>query len=303
MPTGGLHHESPFASACSRSLRWLCHSRFQRLLGRMCAPSIPRRRWRDRPDPRSPIGAQDVAIDGGYIIVLAGYEGGQQALLYRRSNSTGQWVYRRALVTWTGAYVRDRRGDEERHRRRAVRRPDLSCLNYRVATTCRRPAPRPSGITAASPSPATACSSAATTATTTPSSTRRTPRAAGPSPAASMTTRASASANSTATAVELHYDYALLRRVECTAEAQAWRRNGSALNWVPAGVLALLPEGSTSQSQVSRCKAPRPWDRMAHVWRRSGTSTWTRQGVLTSVDREQQLWQHIRRRCTAMACS
>ncbi|HEY5760149.1 MAG TPA: hypothetical protein VIU34_30210, partial [Steroidobacter sp.] len=49
---------------------------------------------------------QDVAIDGGYIIVLGGYEGGQQALLYRRSNSTGQWVYRRALVTSTGASVR-----------------------------------------------------------------------------------------------------------------------------------------------------------------------------------------------------
>ena len=49
---------------------------------------------------------QDVAIDGGHIIVLAGYEGGQQALLYRRSNSNGQWVFRRALVTWTGAYVR-----------------------------------------------------------------------------------------------------------------------------------------------------------------------------------------------------
>ena len=60
--------------------------------------------------PRPPATAytrfgEDVAIDGGNIIVLAVYDGGQQALLYRRNNSNGQWVYRRALVTWTGAYV------------------------------------------------------------------------------------------------------------------------------------------------------------------------------------------------------
>jgi hypothetical protein len=48
---------------------------------------------------------EHVAIDGGHIIALGGYEGGQQALLYRR-NSNGQWVFRRSLVTWTGPYVR-----------------------------------------------------------------------------------------------------------------------------------------------------------------------------------------------------
>ena len=48
----------------------------------------------------------DVAVDGGYIIVLAGYDGGQQALLYRRNNSNGQWVFRRALVTRAGPFVR-----------------------------------------------------------------------------------------------------------------------------------------------------------------------------------------------------
>ena len=48
---------------------------------------------------------QDVAIDGAHIIVLGAYDGGQQALLYQRISS-GQWIFRRALVTWTGAYVR-----------------------------------------------------------------------------------------------------------------------------------------------------------------------------------------------------
>src|SRR6185295_5986315 len=48
----------------------------------------------------------DVAIDGGYIILLAGNEGSQQALLYRRSLSNGQWVFRHVLATYTGPFVR-----------------------------------------------------------------------------------------------------------------------------------------------------------------------------------------------------
>ena len=67
---------------------------------------------------------QDVAIDGGHIIVLAGYEGGQQALHYRRMQ---QWPL--ALSPRAGHMDRrlcaHRRGDEERYRGRAVRRPDL----------------------------------------------------------------------------------------------------------------------------------------------------------------------------------
>ena len=42
----------------------------------------------------------------GYIIVLAAYEGSQQALLYRRNLSNGQWVFRRVLETYSGPYVR-----------------------------------------------------------------------------------------------------------------------------------------------------------------------------------------------------
>ena len=40
----------------------------------------------------------EVAIDGGHLIVLAGYPGTQQALHYRRSSSTGQRA-RRAPTT------------------------------------------------------------------------------------------------------------------------------------------------------------------------------------------------------------
>ena len=47
---------------------------------------------------------QDVAIDGGHLIVLAAYEGGQHALLYRR-NTNGTWVFRRALESHTGSFV------------------------------------------------------------------------------------------------------------------------------------------------------------------------------------------------------
>ena len=68
-------------------------------------------------------------------------------------------------------------------------------------------------------------------------------------------------------------------------EAQAWRRNGSALDWVPAGVLSLLPEGSTATSgfALQGATAVGPY---GDVWRRSGTSTWTRQGETTSVDHD-----------------
>src|SRR3954451_17123018 len=48
----------------------------------------------------------DVAIDGGYIIVLAGKDGSQSALLYRRSLSDGQWVFRHVLWTYSGPFVR-----------------------------------------------------------------------------------------------------------------------------------------------------------------------------------------------------
>jgi len=59
--------------------------------------------------PRPPgytVWGADVAIDGGYIIVLAFKEGSQSALLYRLSASNGQWVYRRVLWTYSGPYVR-----------------------------------------------------------------------------------------------------------------------------------------------------------------------------------------------------
>ena len=73
-------------------------------------PSRAEIRWIDsvqtlaRPAAFTSLG-EHVAIDGNHIIALGRYEGGQQALLYRR-NSNGQWVYRRSLVTWTGPPVR-----------------------------------------------------------------------------------------------------------------------------------------------------------------------------------------------------
>ena len=85
-------------------------------------------------------------------------------------------------------------------------------------------------------------------------------------------------------AVEINDDYALLVG-PYAGQAQAWRRNGSALAWIPAGVLSLLPEGSTATASfaLQGATAVGPY---GDVWRRSGTSTWTRQGEVTSVDHE-----------------
>ena len=84
--------------------------------------------------------------------------------------------------------------------------------------------------------------------------------------------------------VDLNYDYALLHAQDAR-EATAWRRNGTALNWVPAGVLALLPaEPAINENwALNGATAVAP---NGVVWRRSGASTWTRQGVATSVDRD-----------------
>ena len=54
-----------------------------------------------------------LAIDGPHIIVLAinEYTGTNShtyaALLYRRNSSTGNWVYRRTLLTANGAFARN----------------------------------------------------------------------------------------------------------------------------------------------------------------------------------------------------
>ena len=225
----------------------------------------------------------DIAIDGSYIIVLTSIEGSQRALLYRRSASSGQWVYRRALWTYSGPFVRSdvamrngiaavQFGDEVRLFEQAsgdyVRAPStapilhqggLAISGNRVlvggndcdydAVIYQKNAAGSWAIAGRLDDNQGQCLDAYDLAS-----------------------------------VELNYDYAVLLP-KYAREARAWRRNGTALDWVPSGTLVPPPEGDifTNNFALQGATAVSP---NGVVWLRTGTSTWTRQGVLTSVDRD-----------------
>jgi hypothetical protein len=224
-----------------------------------------------------------VAIDGGYIIVTAVYAGVQQALLYRRSVSTGKWLYRRALVTYSGPYVRFsitmksgiavvQFGDE-------IALFEASGGDY-VRATSTAPIRHQGGVAISGKRVligGDGCDydaviyekNAAGSWAITGRIDDNQGECLGPDDLA---------------AVELNYDYALLRAKGAT-EARAWRRNGTAMNWIPAGTLALAPGESASDTNFALQGATAIGSNGA-VWRRSGTSTWNRQGTLTSDDHD-----------------
>jgi hypothetical protein len=226
----------------------------------------------------------DVAVDGGYIIVLGGYEGGQQALLYRRNNSNGQWVFRRALVTWTGPSLRSsvvmRNGIAAVQFDDQISLFELSGGDY-VRQTSAAPIRHHGGTAISGRSVIIGGNNCDYDAVI---------YQKGSNGSWAISGRIDDNQGECLApwynyAVELHYDYALLR-LPYGNEGFAWRRNGTALDWVPAGTLPFLPdEGATVDSgyalQGATAVAP-----SGVVWRRSGASTWTRQSALTSVDSE-----------------
>ncbi len=227
---------------------------------------------------------QDIAIDGGHIIVLGGYEGGQQALLYRRNSSNGQWVYRRALVTWTGPFVRS--GVAMKNGIAAVQFGDQVSLfemsggDY-VPSPSTAPIRHHGGLAISGNRVLVGGNNCDYDAVVYQKNTAGSWAITG----RLDDNQGQCFGEFDSYAVELHYDYALLLGSNAS-QAQAWRRNGSALEWVPAGSLALLPEGSTSTYPFALQGATAVGSH-GHVWRRSGTSTWTLQGIPTSVDHDQ----------------
>ena len=228
---------------------------------------------------------EDVAINGSYIIVLASYEGGQQALLYRRNNSNGQWVYRRALVTRTGAYVTP--AVAMKNGIAAIQFGDQISLfessggDY-VRATSAAPIRHHGGLAISGNSVLIGGNNCDYDAVIYQKSA---------SGSWAITGRIDDNQGQCFAAhehydVELNYDYALLHAPNAL-EARAWRRNGSALEWLPAGVLTPLPdEGGAINSSWALVGATAVAP-SGVVWRRSGASTWIRQGVTTSVDREE----------------
>ncbi len=101
--------------------------------------------------------------------------------------------------------------------------------------------------------------------------------------------------------VELNYDYALLH-APYAREATAWRRNGSALNWVPAGILALLPDEAVTDEnfalQSATAVGPTAWSGVAAAPAPGLARAWPRAWTTTRAAE-----MHVRLPCTAMACS
>ncbi|HEV8442002.1 MAG TPA: hypothetical protein VGQ27_00935, partial [Steroidobacteraceae bacterium] len=225
----------------------------------------------------------DVAIDGGYIIVLAGTDGSQSALLYRRNLSDGQWVFRHVLWTYTGPFVRS--DVAMKNNIAAVQFGDniqifeLSGGDY-VAAPSTAPIRHQGGVAISGNSVLIGGNDCDDDAVIYQKN------AAG---SWAITGRIDDNQGqcldvNDLASVEMYGDYAIVHSKNAS-EAHAWRRNGTALDWVPAGTLAFLPdELSTNENfalQGATAVAPN-----GVVWLRTGSSTWTRQGVLLSVDRD-----------------
>jgi hypothetical protein len=256
-----------------------------------CAFSTPSRaeiRWIDpvqtlpRPAAFTRLG-EHVAIDGGHIIALGAYEGGQEALLYRR-NSNGVWVLRRSLVTWTGPYVRSdvamRNGIAAVQFGDQITLFELSGGDY-VRQTSVAPIRHHGGLAISGRSVLIGGNNCDYDAVVYQKNS---------SGSWAITGRLDDNQGECLdpwynTAVELHYDYALIRP-PYGRESVAWRRNGSALDWVRAGTLPFLPDEGATVNGADALQGATAVADNGVVWRRSGTSTWTRQSELQTVDSE-----------------
>jgi hypothetical protein len=229
-----------------------------------------------------------VAIDGPNIIVLAtndgvnGAPGTYAALLYRRSSSTGTWVYRRTLVTVNGASarldVRMKNGIAVVNFGGQVSLFEYAGGDYvpaHVATPIRHP-----GSVAISGNSVLiggdGCEYDAVV------------YQKGADGNWGITGRlddnTGSGCDAWGTEVELNYDYALVRP-HYDGVATAWRRNGTALDWVPAGTLNLPPNTPQSTSPYALQGATAVAN-SGDVFRRNGTSSWIAQGKAISVDHD-----------------
>ena len=226
-----------------------------------------------------------LGVDGPHIIVLAMNENAagntHAALLYRR-NSNGAWVYRRTLATATGFLVRN----EVRMKNgiAAVQfGGQVSLFEYAggdyVPARVAAPIRHPGGVAISGNSVLIGGDGCDYDAVVYQKGTDNTWRITG-----RLDDNTGSECDVWGTEVALNYDYALVRPHygEVTA---AWRRNGAALDWVPAGVLSLPPDLGHSESPYTLQGATAVGNN-GYVFRRSGSSTWSPQGKATSVDHD-----------------
>jgi hypothetical protein len=224
----------------------------------------------------------DVAIDGGHLIVLATHAGGQQALLYRRNNSNGQWVFRRALVSRTGAAVYAEVA--MKNSVAAIQFGDqISLFEYSggdyVPATSVAPIRHHGGLAISGNRVLIGGNNCDYDAVIYQKNSAGSWDITGridDNQGACLTT-------SDHYNVELNYDYALLH-APASSDAQAWRRNGSAVEWVASGRLA-LPEDEPITNDSWALQGSTAVASNGAIFRRNGTS-WVRQGTAISIDRD-----------------
>jgi hypothetical protein len=227
-----------------------------------------------------------IAIDGGHIIALGGYEGVQQALLYRR-NRDGTWVLRRPLVTWNGPYVRYsvamKNGIAAVQFGDQITLFELSGGDY-VQQTSTAPIRHHGGVAISARSVIIGGNNCDYDAVIYQKN------SAG---SWAITGRLDDNQGECLdpwynVGVELHYDYAIVRP-PYGREGAAWRRNGTAVDWVRAGNLSFLPEEGATVEGGYALQGATAVGPNGIVWRRSGSSTWTRQPELQTVDHDNGL--------------
>jgi hypothetical protein len=230
----------------------------------------------------------DVAIDGSNILVLAMDDGVDHngpgtyaALLYRRSSTTGKWAFRRTLATAVGNFARTsvqmKNGIAAVQLGGEVSLFEYANGDYHPALVA-APIRHPGGISISGNRVLIGGDDCTYDAVIYQKGTDGT---------WGVTGRLADNAGTCQTnglSVELNYDYALV--AHDGGVAAAWRRNGTAFDWVPAGTLSLpsgAPQGSGLYT-LQGATAVATWG--GYVLRRSGTSTWIPQGQLTSVDHD-----------------
>jgi hypothetical protein len=227
-----------------------------------------------------------VAIDGAHIIVLASnYEGeqstGQYALLYRRG-SNGVWSYRRALQSHSGPlaanmHVRMRNG-------LAVVQFDDQETIYEytggdyVPGQSATPIRHPGGIAISGNSVLIGGDGCDYDAVV---------YQKGANGLWGITGRLDdnqpqGECSPEGVAVELNYDYALIGG-DTRNGVHAWRRNGTALDWLPAGTITVAPGGTRFSGGALGLQGKTAVTGIYEVFRRSGT-TWNQQDSVRPVD-------------------
>jgi len=228
-----------------------------------------------------------LAIDGPHIIVLAinEFTGTNShtyaALLYRR-NSAGNWVFRRTLLTANGAFARNdvrmKNGIAAVNFGGQVWLFEYSGGDY-VPARVAAPIRHPGGVAISDNRVLIGGDGCDYDGVVYQKGTDNTWRITG-----RLDDNAGSDCDVWGNEVTLNYDYALVRP-HYGGTATAWRRNGTAVDWAPAGALNLPPDTPQSVAPYA-LQGATAVSNGGHVFRRSGSSTWIPRGQTISVDHD-----------------